>query len=176
MTLLKRLKDYAWEMIIVSGGLLLLFIFIIYFRAGFDKTTFWQSVLPSAFVDIISVLVTTFLLSYLLNKGREYKFKKQFYEIIKMQQISVFYQLENDYLSILTTKKDEAINNESDISLQEIPEYIDTLNDDFFKEEIYIYKESDEKITRGKALWKFNISAKNVLIGFYCEVFEHNAR
>lgn len=49
---MKFLKEYAWGIILFSGGFVLVFVYIVYFKTGFDSQTFWQSVLPSTFVDV----------------------------------------------------------------------------------------------------------------------------
>lgn len=166
MKFLKFIKDYALELIILVGVCLLFLIIVIYFRTGFDRTIFWQSVLPSAFVDVISVMVTTILISFLVSLNKEYKTKKEFYEIIKMQHIKVFYKLENDYLSIFTTNKYQPISNDNIIELNDIPDYIERLDDDFFRDILFIDFAEKEQINRGFAFLEFEKATQETLLKF----------
>jgi len=111
-------------------------VIIIYFIIDFDeKTAFWQSVLPSVFVDIISVLVTVFLISKLIEIKGNYQEKEEFYRVLKMKHIKVVYQLEYNYLSIISTSEGKEITQE--IYLTDILNYIEKQDENFMSHIIF---------------------------------------
>ncbi|MDN4607906.1 hypothetical protein [Sporosarcina highlanderae] len=122
----------------------MLTVMILYYLIGFNaKTVFWQSVLPSVFVDILSVLVTTFLITKLIEIKRDYKEKEEFYRVLKNKHIKMIYQLEYDYLSVISTVEGKEISQE--IYLTDVLNYLEKQDDNFLN---HIILKSGKEISR----------------------------
>lgn len=169
----KFLKNNSWGIILTSGIFMLFWILSVYYNTGFDKNTFWESVLSNAFVDVISLIITTFLVSYLVGIGQDYKTKKEFYEIIKFNHIKVFYSMENEYLKIFDAKKDDMIDPYYSLELKDIKKHIEqNVDDGFFRDEICI--DSNKSKVRADAFREYEEKYKGELIKFiqkYAVVF-----
>lgn len=133
--LVKFIKINSWEIVIAIGCMILFVVGVLYSVMGFnEKTSFWQSILPSIFVDVISILVTTFLVSKLIELKWNYKEKEEFYRIIKMKHIKVIYQLEYDYVNSITLGDKEE--NIKDVYLSNIINYINQQDKLFLNQKI----------------------------------------
>ncbi|MEH7082781.1 hypothetical protein V7139_08605 [Neobacillus drentensis] len=122
--LLKIKNEHLW--ILGSSLVILGFVLIIQLTYG-DKhpDSFLTSLLPNFFADVISVLITTYLLAYLLQKNQEKKEKRQLFGAIKQDYIAFVHKIAGNYL-FLITRKEEYIHSEAK-GLLDMREGIDSI-------------------------------------------------
>ena len=107
INLLKRIiGNHAYEILNSFGFIFIVLICWGYSRLGYDDTTaFWGSVYPSAFVHIRSVVISTSLITYLVNRKRVHNTKKELYSIIKVAHTNLFAELYVKYLYIISVRE-----------------------------------------------------------------------
>lgn len=102
----KLIGNYAYEILISLGYVCLVLVCWGYAKLGVtDRTAFWASVYPSAFVDIISIVVSAIIITALVNRKREHDIKKELYTIIKYAHNNLFAELYARYLFIISVRE-----------------------------------------------------------------------
>lgn len=80
----KIIGKYAYPIIIIMGFCILILISWFYSLLKIDNASaFWSSVLPSAFVDIVSLVISTILITKIIERKRIHNEKNKTYNIIK---------------------------------------------------------------------------------------------
>lgn len=74
--------------------------------------------------------------------------------------------MEYEYLEIITTNQNETLNCNTDLDLINIPDYLITLREDYFKDVLYKDEDKRKPITRGEALLEFEEKAKVQVLEF----------
>lgn len=70
--------EYAYPIIIIFGFSILVLISWLYNQLKIeDASVFWASVLPSAFVDVISLVVSTILITKIIDRKKDFNEKSK---------------------------------------------------------------------------------------------------
>lgn len=147
--------NYAFEILISIGFVLLVLVCWGYSTIGINDTqAFWASVYPSAFVDIISVVVSTILITYLVNRKKVHDTKKDLYTIIRFAHNNLFTELYGTYLLVISVRDGETYGKTYDKDElrdhRKIGEYLEKhLNRYYNHEKIIINKNVKEKFQGG---------------------------
>lgn len=120
-------NEHLWiiavSFVILGGVILLQFTF-----GNSHPDSFLTSLLPNFFADVISVLITTYLLAYLLQKNQGKKEKQLLYEVINKDYIAFVHKITRNYL-FLITKKEKFIHSDEVNGLSEMRIGIDSIKE-----------------------------------------------
>lgn len=98
----KIVGEYAYPIIIVIGLCLLILISWFYSSLNIDDTSaFWVSVLPSAFVDVISLVISTILITKIIDRKKVHNEKSKLYKILKIQHKFLIDYILQEYLYVI---------------------------------------------------------------------------
>jgi len=90
------------ELIIGVGLSVLVMVLVIQYTLGQKyPDSFWTSLLPNFFADVISILVTTYLLTYLLEKREAHRKKSDAYNIINYRYRNLIIGLSIHYVHFM---------------------------------------------------------------------------
>jgi len=104
-------KEHFW-ILVTSFVVLGIVLFAQYTFGDKHPESFLTSLLPNFFADVISILITTYLLAYLLQKNQEKKEKQQLYDVIKQDYIKFIHKVAGNYLYLIT-RNEEFINSDA---------------------------------------------------------------
>lgn len=117
---------------------------IIQFTVGELGKTFWLSLIPSVIIDGLFILIASYFIAFLLQKGEKRRAKNQVYKMLGNRYENMILKFAKDYITFITKKpcvtKDD-INNTEDIKEQindlssNMQNYISS---NFFKENIKV--------------------------------------
>lgn len=144
---------FALELIVIVGFLSLLL--ISWFYSSLDKEDsgeFWKSVLSGAFVDIFSLIISSILITYLVNRKREHDDKNNLYTIIKKPHKNFIDRLLLGYLYMVCTKKNSEYKIEINkgLSFDNIDSYFkEYIHEDYLAESIMIKEMKRERDKNG---------------------------
>lgn len=146
--------EYAYPIIIIIGFCILVLISWLYNQLKIeDASIFWVSVLPSAFVDVISLVVSTILITKIIDRKKIFNEKSKLYRIIKRphKKLSKFILLEYQYL--IMNKHDTHLTkvfSENNFMFQDIAPYFrENVHKDFQKDIIIIKRNYSEQTEDG---------------------------
>lgn len=146
--------EYAYPIIIIVGFCILIFIEWFYSRLNIeDDSIFWVSVLPSAFVDVISLVVSTILITKIIDRKKTYNEKNRLYRILKVphKRLIDFMLLEYNYL--IKNKHGDYFTKvfpESNFMIEDIAPYFrENVHEGFQKDIIVFRKKHHEKTKDG---------------------------
>lgn len=101
----KIVGEYAYPIIIVIGLCLLILISWFYSSLNIDDTSaFWISVLPSAFVDVISLVISTILITKIIDRKKAHNEKSKLYKILKTPHKKLIDYILLEYLYVIMNK------------------------------------------------------------------------
>ena len=79
----KIFGEYAYPIIVIVGFCCITIISWLFSKVNLDNPiNFWQSVLPSAFVDVISLVISTILITKIINRKKIHNENLRLYKLI----------------------------------------------------------------------------------------------
>ncbi|HHT7190026.1 TPA: hypothetical protein ACTZ5N_003425 [Bacillus cereus] len=103
-------NEHLW--IVLVSFIVLGIVLVTQFTYGISHSdSFWAALLPNFFADVIGILVTTYLLTYLLQRNEGKKQKKEIFEVLGYDYNRVVRDMARNYL-LLITRNTDFINDE----------------------------------------------------------------
>lgn len=97
--------EYAYPIIIIVGFCMLVLISWLFNKINSgDQIAFWASVLPSAFVDVISLVVSTILITKIIDRKKIYNEKSRLYKIINKPHKRLIDLMLLEYMYLIANK------------------------------------------------------------------------
>lgn len=150
------MKTHTEEFIIVSGIILVMFISYLYGDiSNGNGRDFLMAALPSAFIDVISVVVTTILIANLIDEKRKYSMESRMYQILHIPHKKMVHMMIWKYKFLIIAEKDGFYNRyfieSKDFNLSDIKDYFlknisKHFQNDIIKMKVaerYFYKKED---------------------------------
>ncbi|SCY43213.1 hypothetical protein [Lysinibacillus fusiformis] len=98
-------SKYLWSnysyILLITIAFLMLMIISHFWSLISTAENFWISVLPSAFVDVISIVISTIIVAIFINNYQSNKEKNNLYKILKVPQQDLINGLLSPYFVIL---------------------------------------------------------------------------
>ncbi|MGR7908553.1 hypothetical protein ACU64V_04095 [Lysinibacillus capsici] len=150
----KIMGEYAYPIIIIIGFCILVLISWLYSQLNIEDTSvFWGSVLPSAFVDVISLVVSTILITKIIDRKKTFNEKSKLFRIIKRPHKRLTNLILLEYMYLIVNKHANYFTKdlpESNFMFQDIAPYFrDNIHRDFQKDIIIIKKNYSEQTEDG---------------------------
>ncbi|WP_427108638.1 hypothetical protein [Lysinibacillus xylanilyticus] len=150
----KIMGEYAYPIIIIIGFCILVLISWLYSQLKIEDTSvFWASVLPSAFVDVISLVVSTILITKIIDRKKIFNEKSKLYRIIKRPHKRLIDLILLEYMYLIMNKHNTHFTNvlpENNFMFQNITPYFrENVHRDFQKDIIIITRNHSEQTEDG---------------------------
>ncbi|KOS61958.1 hypothetical protein FJQ98_19300 [Lysinibacillus agricola] len=150
----KIMGEYAYPIIIIIGFSILVLISWLYNQLKIeDASIFWASVLPSAFVDVISLVVSTILITKIIDRKKIFNEKSKLYRIIKRPHKRLINLILQKYKYLIMNKHDTHFTKdlpENNFMFQDLAPYFkENVHKDFQKDIIIIKKNYFEQTEDG---------------------------
>ena len=146
--------EYAYPIIIIVGFCFLILISWFYSQLNIeDDSMFWSSVLPSAFVDVISLVISTILITKIIGRKKVYNEKNRLYKIIKLPHKRIIDYMMLEYIYLIKNKHANYYTKlfpKDNFMFENISPYFrENVHEDFQKDIIVIKKRYMEDTTDG---------------------------
>lgn len=156
------ISKYAYELIIVIGFCMILLISWLYSVLEIEnENAFWTSVLPSAFVDIISVVISAILITKIIESQKSFLKKKDLFAIVNEDHKNLSRVLKNSYRIVIQVEKDTDISNiieNTNFDYEKVDEYLKHhANSEFLNHNISSTILSFEDTSDGSDKKKFSV-------------------
>ncbi|MCR8853510.1 hypothetical protein [Lysinibacillus fusiformis] len=184
----KIVGEYAYPIIIIVGFCILILISWFYSQLKIDDASvFWSSVLPSAFVDVISLVISTILITKIIDRKKIFNEKSKLYRIIKRPHKRLIDLILLEYLYLIMNKHNTHFTKdlpENNFMFQDIAPYFrENVHKDFQKDIIFIKKNyfeqteddvigeyvKDEEVMRLEMMNEYQKKTKNAINKFMNE-------
>ncbi len=181
----KILGEYAYPIIIIIGFCILVLISWLYSQLKIeDASVFWGSVLPSAFVDVISLVVSTILITKIIDRRKIFNEKSKLYRIIKRPHKRLIDFILLEYIYLIKNKHANYFTNEfpeSNFMFENIAPYFRENVHENFQKDIIIFNKTyreidkngvmveyvkDEEVMRIKLMIEYQQKIKNAINKF----------
>ncbi len=180
--------EYAYPIIITIGFSILVLISWLYNQLKIeDASIFWASVLPSAFVDVISLVVSTILITKIIDRKKIFNEKSKLYKIIKRPHKRLIDFILLEYIYLIKNKHANYFTKEfteSNFMFENIAPYFREYVHENFQKDIIVFKKTyheidengvmleyvkDEEVMRIKLMIEYQQKIKNAINKFMNE-------
>ena len=151
----KILGEYAYPLMISACFCILILISWMFNKISGDNTQiFWMSILPSAFVDVISLVVSTILITKIIEHKNIYREKTQLFAVIKTAHNNLLHSILSEYKRVIQHRHANyyyPIPKEQGLKFEDIAPYFRENIHPKFQQDILVLQKRFTKIKDGVA-------------------------